>query len=199
MAVIDGGVRLVLTAQQENTQRIPVLHYRGPLGHVWTLAELLTLATNWWNAVRTTWKPVCSTGVTFYSVTATDMSNLVLPVQAVYVIPQPELGTAGGEASPANVACCVAWKTPYANRKLRGRTYLYGLTEGFSQGSTLLSTYLALAAALSIAITTFTNSTGVSVYHVIYSRSANVMTNVTSVLIDTIADSQRRRLPNRGA
>jgi hypothetical protein len=199
MAVISGGVRLVVTAQQENTQRITVLHYRGPIGHVWTQPELLALATNFWNGVRTAWK--ASTGITvnFLSITATDMGDALLPVQAVYNIPQPEPGTAGGDPAPANVACCVSWKTPYANRKLRGRTYLYGLTEGHSSGSVLTSSYLALAAALATLLTTFVNGTGVSVMHVVYSRAANVMTPVTTFLIDSIVDSQRRRLPNRGA
>jgi len=192
------GVRLVLLATQEATVRTTVLHYSTIAPHTWTAGELLTLATNWWNAVRTSAKASVHSGVNFLSVTATDLSNDLFPTQAVYNIPQPEPGLAGGDAVPANVAACIAWKTPYANRRLRGRTFWYGLTEGFTSGSTLGISYLTLLSNFATAVGSFNNPSGVGVYFAVYSRASNIMTAILTYIIDSVTDSQRRRLPLRG-
>jgi len=194
----DRAVRLVLSGVAENTVRTTVLHYRTPNLHTWTQPELLTLATNFWNAVRASAKATAAGGVNWLSVTATDLGDDLLPTQAVYNIPQPEPGTVAGDMLPANVSCCISWKTPYAHRSLRGRTFWYGMIDTAAAGSIFSSTYLALVANFAAACLAFVNAGGVGCQLGILSRSLSLITPVTTYLIDATSDSQRRRLPNRG-
>lgn len=199
MADYPGLVKLVLTARSENSVRNSVIYYDSTTGHDWTDAELLTLASNWWASTGAAWKAATSTGVNFESVTVTNLSDETSQNQQVYQIPQPAPGLLTGDMLPANAACCVSWKTGFANRKRRGRTYLYGMNEAMSGGSVWSASYLALAGNVALAVLGFFNSVGLPVRHVILSRVGEFVTIVTAYLIDNIVDSQRRRLPNRGA
>jgi len=198
MAVTPRTIRVVVAGVQENTQRQTVLHFKTNADHTWTQAELLQFCTNFWNDVRLAWKACVGTTVNFLSVTATDLS-IIPPQQGVYSIPQPEPGTIGGEAVPANVACCISWKTLFTGRSYRGRTYLYGLTESNTNGSILNTAYLVAVATLAQRIVAWTNPAGVVALFAVRSSEGGFSTLVNTFIVDNVSDSQRRRLPNRGA
>jgi len=156
------------------------------------------LASAFWTALGPSLKGASAGNVIFQSVTAVDLGqdpNLV----GVYTIPAGQVGTLAGDPLPANSASVLSWKTPYADRKRRGRTYWYGNTEAQMTGSTISSVYVLALTAIGTALMAFTNSGGIGVEFAVFSRVGNFITRINNFVIDNIADSQRRRLPQRGA
>ena len=118
----------------------------------------------------------------------------------------PLFGTVGSVAAvPNNVAICIGLKTAQTGRSFRGRNYYAGLLETdfalslLSGGrvATLFDSALALPGRLNdlaeaeLAIASYVHNGA--------PRTTGVLTPVTSMTINSIADSQRRRLPGRGA
>ena len=195
---INNVIEIVLHATQEGSQRANVFHYQKLLAGPPSSAQLLELATNWWNAIQAAYTQIANSNLNFDYVTARDISAPGLN-EATYVIPQPHIGTAAGVALPANAAAVISWKTGQAGRSNRGRTYLFGLSDGHASGSTLTSTYLGLAALVALNIRSFNNAAGaVQVVFAIASFTHGYYVIVTSATIDAFVDSQRRRLIGRG-
>jgi hypothetical protein len=176
---------------------VATLSYKYNPTTVLTVLDLSNFATNWWTAVGTAWKNAVDINVTFVSVTVTDMGQDP-PLQYVLVLPPATVGLIGGDATPANASIAVAWKTPYASRKRRGRMFFFGLPESGTVASLIGGTYAGLIGVVASTITTFTNIGFVPMQFAVWSRVANIVTPVTAYLIDTAIDSQKRRLLNRG-
>jgi hypothetical protein len=114
-------------------------------------------------------------------------------------------GDLTGEGLPANVALCISFRTPARGRSYRGRNYVAGISEGDSLNSQVINgigealragyadivNYISTTTADHVVVSRFTSG---------QPRTVGVATQVTSyVLVDTVFDSQRRRLPGRGA
>ena len=112
----------------------------------------------------------------------------------------------GGQAAgalPNNVALCATWFTPLAGRSYRGRTYIPGLDE---TNVTLSRIAGATATGFAIAMIELVNLIDAAGYALVVAsyfselapRVTAVNTPITAVGVNTVVDSQRRRLPGRG-
>jgi hypothetical protein len=117
----------------------------------------------------------------------------------------PVSGTGASPQLPNNVTCVVRWATGLRGRSHRGRTYHLGLMESQVQGNTLLPSVVSDLTIEYLKLKEF-QVIGAPATLAVASRIADgvertqgVITPVTSVFIDAIVDSQRRRLPGRGA
>lgn len=121
------------------------------------------------------------------------------------VISPVEPGTASGVPAPYNVAYCASLKTNLRGRNYRGRKYVPGLPGTvFGSASNIDA---AVAAAINAALAWLLTPANIADFiWCIASRWLNkspratgVLTGVTAVSGDLTSDSQRRRLPGRGA
>jgi len=113
---------------------------------------------------------------------------------------------AGGQAAgslPNNVALCGTWFTSLAGRSYRGRTYIAGVDETNVTLSRILS---GTAAAFATVLVELVNMIGAIGYDLVVTsfqtanapRVSAVSTPIIAAGVNTVTDSQRRRLPGRG-
>lgn len=170
-----------------------------------TAANLHALGTAW----RTDWlaniQPLLPSAASLQKLIITDLSSQ----SGVSVEHTDDMPVAGGSSSspslPNNVTVAIKWLTALRGRSYRGRTYHMGICDDGVTGN-VIST--ALRNALTSAyeqITQITDAIPNEWFLVVASRYANgvarnpgIYTYVTDVFVDTIVDSQRRRLPGRG-
>lgn len=186
-----------------STQRVEnVLYFQGSGGVTTTLMQ--TLGNNligWWNTNR---KPTASTQLQLVEVYLTDLTTETSPTVSV-VTGLPSAGANAAESMPFNVSLCMSFRTNGRGRASRGRNYLLGLTEGDTVGNTVASTFTSPALTAYNALIgagTFTPGLQWCVvsrqFHGV-DRATALVQPITSVLfVDTVVDSQRRRLPGRG-
>lgn len=180
-----------------------VLHYTT--GATYTQALLNTLALE----VITVWKAqmpvVMPTDLSLIQVRAIDLSSQSGPVvnQATGL---PAAGTMAGTSLPNNCACVFTKRTALRGRSFRGRIYHPGLTTGQVTGNAL--TVGALGGIL-LKYNNFLDITDqlanhhllgvISRYENKLPRDTGIFTQVLNFTSDGVVDSQRRRLPGRGA
>lgn len=169
----------------------------------WTLASMTSLATevfNWWAANI---RPSLSVQITLNEVYVTDLASNVSPTFSLV----PASGNVGGSANPSvpnNVAMCISLRTGARGRTARGRNYIPGiqlaaLTANIWAPATITTMENAYNALASGAFPTQGQLAVVSRYENNLPRATAVVRPVISaVVVDNIADSQRRRLPGRG-
>lgn len=122
-----------------------------------------------------------------------------------YVPPTPISGVKGAAPAPNNVSFCVSFRTASRGRSARGRNYICGLAKNDITGNTLDSSVVSGWVAgynQLLGVATATGSTWViaSRYHAKAPRLTGVTFPViTATAVDATVDSQRRRLPGRGA
>lgn len=144
------------------------------------------------------------TNTTTITIAASVRDIAVNPNRIVAVSPATSTGVSTAEILPANVALVVTWRTAFAGRSFRGRTYLGPSNEtlnngGIANGSTVTS----MQTAANNLITNIQAVTGFNL--VIFSKRRtepplslspeNATTVVTSATINGLWDSQRRRQP----
>lgn len=136
-------------------------------------------------------------------VVATSQQSETAPV-GVYLPSAPRVGTGGSTSVPLNAAWAFTHRTALRGRSFRGRTYLPGLTSSIldDAGEGDLAT---LAGIASIFVTHFITSPpsdwawGVATrFTDHFPRAQGFLTPVIAVAVDTLLDSQRRRLKARG-
>lgn len=112
-------------------------------------------------------------------------------------------GGIANEALPNNVAVCVTWFTELAGRSYRGRTYMPGLnesasTQSFIDGATAAGFATNMVELVNqLTAETFTLVVA-SFFSELAPRVAAVLTPIIAAGVNTVLDSQRRRLPGRG-
>ena len=188
-------------------QRIEnVLHYAKAAPETDYDVDDLTLLvaagiTKW----KTNVQPLFSSACSLVEVIATDLSSQTGPkVQSTSGLPQ-----AGGQAAtfiPNNVACVFTKRTALRGRSYRGRIYSGGWATASFLGNKLQTATLAAALTQYNSMKTILDGGATTHNMVVVSRYNNgiVRTSgtfevVTEVTSDGTADSQRRRLPGRGA
>lgn len=153
-----------------------------------------------WNAAT---KPLQNTSCALTMIRATDMSNETGP-SVEFVTSPPNTGTLSGENLPANCAAVVSLRTAGRGRASRGRIYIPGLnTQQVTNsiwhdsvrdsGPSFFENFQFLDAngepfGLQVLSRQFN---GVP-------RTAGLLRQVTSVIVNPHVASQRRRLPGRG-
>lgn len=179
-----------------------VVHYRLVAGAptVADMSVLAAAAVAWWN---THLKPLTASNVSLVGIKVTSLQTFNAPV-VEYLTGLPIVGTASGTPMPNNVTIVTRLATDNRGRSYRGRVYHVGLTNTQISGNTVgATTRTALQAAWSNA---FTLGTAPVWTLVVASRFANgeprttgIKTDVTGCSVNATIDSQRRRLPERGA
>jgi len=163
--------------------------------------ELGAFLVAWWN---TSIKASMPTTIALINVKLTDMTINIGPV-VNYATGLPIAGTGGSASLPNNCALVLTKRTLLRGRSYRGRVYAPGLVESIVTGNTVNSvTVTSILSNWSILIS-FT-TTGGDWDMVVMSRISEgverleaEVNNVVSLDSDGIVDSQRRRLPRRGA
>lgn len=114
-------------------------------------------------------------------------------------------GTRSGESMPNNIACCISFRTNQRGRAHRGRNYAMAMGEGDVTNNNFTTGYLSALQAAYVALADVETAAScnwvvVSRFQGLLPRENGVTTPVTSVgFFDGVVDSQRRRLPGRGA
>lgn len=169
----------------------------------WGTSEMTTLGDEvryWW---ATQMQDMYSNDVTLVDIVIYDMTAVDGPV----VHDTTDLPIAGSQESDvlaANAASVISFRTSGRGRSARGRIYVGPLTEAASDdGLHLNSTYRTILIAAADAIPAIGDSGGWE--HVVVSFQLNGVAReegyaqpVTTYLVDTALDSQRRRLAGRG-
>jgi len=165
------------------------------------LAIVATDLVSWWDTYG---DPCQCSSCTLNSIDVVDQNSSTSPSLSHPVSPAIA-GTAAGTPAPLNVTCVASFRTANRGRSARGRFYLYGLSESDTNndGVTIGSGLQTALSVLFANLNSFVSGDGFS--HVVVSkqldgvaRSAGYAQAVTSYIIDTNLDSQRRRLAGRG-
>ena len=168
-----------------------------------SMAELAEGLLETWNANL---KGSMPTTLSLIGVRVTDISSQTGPV-VEQGIGLPSVGTAASPSLPNNVAIVFTKRTGLRGRSYRGRIYHPGLLESNVVGNTVDAVTAAALrskweAFLAIPLTVAADEA----LMVVVSRQNNnvpraegVATLVENLTTDGIVDSQRRRLPRRGA
>jgi len=199
-----------MTDQDQNV--VNVFHVRNTVA--WTLASITLLA----EAVRTWWETQTrnerNSNTCLQEVCARDLSTAT----GIGVCVPHGLLNCGADVSnpvPGNVTLAIKNGSGFTGRSQRGRTYWVGLSEGIVNGNTVDSTWqgqvLQNMGELRTAIINLgyefvvvSRHTGrtcdvVKCKKIPTPRSVGVTTPITGFTADLVVDSQRRRLPGRGA
>jgi len=152
-----------------------------------------------------------SNAVQLVEVVVTDMSSLT-GGQVSFSPPIGEFGGKGGPPLPSNVSLSISFRTALRGRSFRGRNYVVGLAvdDQLDQNSikpTVMSAWvdaytelIALASGAGATWIVASRFSGVDGDGHPVPRAAGVTTPITNVVAtDNTIDSQRRRLPGRGA
>lgn len=121
-----------------------------------------------------------------------------------YVTGLPLSGNVASPHLPNNVTLAVKWGTGLRGRSFRGRTYHLGLCESQVTGSRVNSESIPPMLGYYGDLITLATDVGPAVMCIAsrfqggLERTVGVATPVISVSIDSVIDSQRRRLPGRG-
>jgi hypothetical protein len=172
----------------------------------WGDAEMVELGNfllDWWPA---TVGLNVSTELQLRYVHLTDLRSPIGP--AVDVVPTTTItGSVSNQSLPANNALCVSHRSAFRGRSSRGRTYVPGITEDSTANSVVDS---ARGEAIRASFDTLRTDAAVVGpgwgFVVVSLRTAGVdraegfpFLVQSSILVDLVVDSQRRRLPRRGA
>lgn len=197
------GVSQVEQIFEYNGQRIEMVHHYSnqaePLQAHWEAMHVL-MRTDWSNTLIAVLAPT----LVWVETKFTDLSTQTGQTYTTSTsLPFP--GASASAQLPNNCALVITKRTALRGRSFRGRSYMPGLTEAVVTGNSVLSTFLTPAlnffnAALSYAVTgNEFNMVVVSRFSEGAPRITGISTPVTNFTADTVVDSQRRRLPLRGA
>lgn len=193
------GIEAVLKCTQNG---IPVNNvFNIDAGHAVTLTDLQNVAgilATWWD---TTAYLYFHTSLVFSEIVVTDISVANGQQVTVVTVTHPA-GVQGGAAAGANVALCTTWRTSHIGRSFRGRTYWGGLPQSYLQDAqTFTSAALTNMSAVAADLRTSLQTAGyilsvLSKYANLVQRIAGLLTQITSIVLDSKVDSQRRRNSN---
>jgi len=170
------------------------------------LTDMAGVFIDWWN---TNIRPLVVNALSLTSVKAKDLTVPDgLGVEVVTGLPIS--GAAAVAPLPNNVTLAIKWVTGFTGRSRRGRTYHLGITPGqlidpnhIGSGpqADLKAAYDALVTAVEVAGASLVVASFFSgvIDHVPQPRAEAVNTIIDECSINTTLDSQRRRLPERGA
>jgi len=197
------GIKVCLKFSKAGQQVCNVFHVLGPNDVTETiLAEIASIFLNNW---VTDLKPAVSSDTTLQSIEVTDISTFG-GIGIEYTTGLPQSGTGSGASLPNNVTVATKLLTGHTGRNFRGRSYFNGMTTDL-----ITSDKQHIVSGLVTALNTFfsdviSDLTAVDMALAVLSlvtggvpRTAGVLTAVTNVLTNLTLDSQRRRLPERGA
>lgn len=161
------------------------------------LGDILT----WWD---TEMAPLLVQSLSLVEVKGTDLTTETSEVFTA--VPNPVItGDVADESLPANVAACVSFRTTARGRSNRGRNYVPGIPSNQVSINTMAQGFADSLADAYLLLQGVGVANGAT--WVVASRFSNgaprvgmAVRAITSVVVtDLTVDSQRRRLPGRGA
>jgi len=195
---IPKWIQCTLHATQEGQERLTNFNFITSSTTVPSVGDLNSLAQSLYNVLVAAYiKPICGANVNFDFMEAKDRAREGGNV-GIYTPPQPQAGTATGEALPGNVALVLSEKTNRIGRRYRGRLYSYGMVESQTAGSSALSSYIASWLSVGAILIGYLGIGPLPVKWVVASEKFLLLTEIFGVAVNAITDSQRRRLPDRG-
>jgi hypothetical protein len=105
------------------------------------------------------------------------------------------IASTGANKSPAEIACCITWRTPFASRSGRGRTFIGPLAAAVVDASSglLSSSHLSTISTAAVNMLAALVAAGSPLQ--VYSRVREAVLEVTSVNVNTTPDVLRSRRP----
>lgn len=201
------GTAGIVVRQSLDGQQIENTLYVNHGETAWLTDDLATLATTIETWFLDNILTHLATELTYRETVATDLT-VEGGAQAVSATGAGSAGGASGGSAPGNVALCLSIRTGLSGRSNRGRNYVGGVplsqitgTNTFASGwvDALIAGYAALGAALLEVDGSWVWSV-LSRVHDRATRTTALAIPATNVLaVDLTVDSQRRRLPGRGA
>lgn len=197
----NNTIRLAVYFGQDGQNMANIYHYIvDETPDATTALDLAETFKETWDAnVRS----LVANTVTLNRIVATIMENENDP-SVEYTTGLPMAGGNSEPALPNNVSVAVRWNTNFRGRSFKGRTYHIGLTETQVTGNTISAGIISNLLTAYGELMTLPVDVGPAVLGVAsrvshgLPRTTGVITPVTSVFINSIVDSQRRRLPGRG-
>lgn len=158
----------------------------------------------WWIAEALPWLP---TNYVFREIYATDLSTAVSSASTVPGNNNAGTRPSGAGVMPNSNTICISFRTASRGRSARGRNYWPGLSRSDVTGNTVSVFLQEGVVAVYEALLALVADDTIPWYWVVLSRYSNnaprpqglsnIITNV--LIVDATIDSQRRRLPGRGA
>lgn len=178
-----------------------VLHYKS-LAEA-SAADLNALAAEMVVQWGTFLKPLTHSASSLITVKCTALDDEFAP-GIEYTTGLPIAGTRTGTQAPNNVTVATRFLTALRGRSFRGRAYHIGISTTDISGNEITSTFQtnlrnAWIGLMSIESTPVFAQCVVSRYQGGVLRPEGHAQDITNVQIDKTLDSQRRRLPGRGA
>jgi len=193
---VDRWIKVNLKFAHEGSTMLVGYNLLGPVGRP-TEAQLITLCTAIYSNIWPSLQATMSSSYQLVMIEATDR-YAVSGAYGSYTPPTPQLGSVSGDALPANVALCISLRTGLSGRTAHGRAYAFGFTDAQFIGSAAVSGLVVALANYIQAVISFAGGIGIAVDYCVLSLKDELLRPVNGYAIDTIADSQRRRLPGRG-
>lgn len=193
------GIETVMHMLQNGVPIVNVFHFDA--NHAVTLGDLITANASvlwYWD---NSYKLQAHTSLVLQDITSTDIS-VANGIQDIYTPPSTTAGVVTGDAAAANAAIVVSQRTDRTGRSFRGRTYLAGLAASqFLDAQHLETAFAADVASGFQAFIDFAQAAGhtlsvLSKYASGVARVAGLLTEITSLIVNTVVDSQRRRTAN---
>jgi len=169
----------------------------------WTYTTLLghaEMVKDWWIASL---RAMISVDCVLQEVVGTDLTTAASP-GAVAIDSLPSAGGDTNRSAPNNVALCVSFHTLLRGRSYRGRNYVCGISTIVITGSTVSEAWRGAVVDAYTQLFAAVNGGGFNLCVVSRRslgalRSPAIATGVIAFSADATVDSQRRRLPGRGA
>jgi len=186
--------RVAMLFSRDTRKFVNTFHVRKPTA--WVAADLPNVAaafSTWWSSVykNQSIDDVCLYQIQVRKYSPSDPLAYDLAVSPVVC------GISSAGPGPANATASISWRTGLAGQRFRGRFYAVGLSEAVVDDLDKLTTgYVGGMATAASGLITNIVATGWEL--VIFHRDTETATAITSVVVENIVDSQRRRLPGRG-
>jgi hypothetical protein len=190
---IPRGIELVINAVFESQPVVNVFHYKTTSDAEPSSTALENFIAYWRAAFETKWLACHTTSYRILDYTAKSLYG-GLPEQVVVYTPGSVVGTQGGDPAPGNCACVISWRTAFAGRQYRGRTYAGPFSEAWVNGNTASAGLLGVLGDFASQFASVDLPNGWSPAIVSFTHSTIQL--ITGFVIDYLLDSMRRRLGN---
>jgi len=191
---VANTVEVAIQGKEGGQARVNVLAYKYS-GAAPTPAELTSLGAAIAGAVLPAMEAAAVTTVSWQNIHLRDMSTIT-GASVDYPLVGPFVGLRSTPAAPGNVTLSLSKRSAIAGRSFRGRFYTVGPGQADFPLDTAAVGYVTLAT--NIGVTLLVSFLAGRFQPAIASVVQAASNPIISVVIDTVADSMRRRLLNRG-
>lgn len=189
LPIIASTYRCAIDQQISGRVISNIIHVRNPVAD----PDLEDMGSEVGAAWLNNFGPYQANLVTYLGVDVTPLDGQ--SATARYTWPANVIGASTFDALPLNVAGCISWRTDRRGPSYRGRTYLGAITQEAVLSSTPAQFNTAWVADINAAAITF-RAELLTAGHTLVVASYKLSTSreVTSQRVDSLVDTQRRRV-----